>query len=116
MAGLVALAACLAWQLAGAVHTATVRHVTCVEHGALVEIAASSAPVYDTHGTTWSSSVEEGHHAHCDSAAAAATRIELPVRSYLLVARAQVLTSAVRSAVTAPIPLLALAPKSSPPA
>jgi len=97
-------------------HRATVRHVTCVEHGELIE-AASSPAAEASNEARYVELALAHHHDHCSLAAHRTSPAPLaqpldPIGEPVRAAR-DPLDPAI--APPAPVPLLLLAPKSSPP-
>ncbi len=74
-----ALAACLVAQLAGSVHSASVRHVACAEHGGVVELHAERTVATATAQDALDADDEAAHHEHCARCALpASARAEAP--------------------------------------
>jgi hypothetical protein len=118
--------------LLGALHDGTVAHVTCAEHGELVEAgsaerqrAASSPHQHQASGVLLSESDSRGgqrfgeHHEHCIVAAQSrvrATAASTRAASVALVARAVASSEVPQAPALHPQAIYRLAPKSSPPA
>ena len=111
-----AIVACLLGQLAGSVHSATVQHVACAEHGGVVELHGDRAPARQPAHTTIGASLEEGHHGHCERCATPAARFD---GSAPIAHRPIAAATAAPSPPTPPradaIARFRLAPKGSPP-
>jgi hypothetical protein len=117
LSSVLALVACLGAQLAGAVHSASVRHVACAEHGGVVELHADvDAPVAPQHATQALRAMhDESHHSDCELCAtfSAVARRHTPVvrtrsPSFALPRRSHEVPQPTRT-------LFLLAPKGSPP-
>lgn len=110
----------LAAQLASMAHGTTVTHVTCAEHGESMEVVASADADRHAHtGACVRAIAGDSHHEHCviasfrreRSTAAVAT-----VRASAPILRGEASSSdRFAHAPASPIPLILLAPKSSPP-
>ena len=121
-AAVVLAAFALLGQLAGFAHLGAVDHVTC-EHGELVDLDRHAAPAVAAHDDRdrafhADSAAEGREHEHC--LGSAMRRERAAVAAYATAPRLLACDNpraapAPRCAVAAPIPLLALAPKSSPP-
>jgi hypothetical protein len=117
----------LAIQILSFGHLLSSRHVTCLEHGDIIHVrhaerAALGTPDPGARGSAWHSmaateSSAEAEHDHCLACADAGRR-------YLLIGSAQpvvvpqILVSSIRSARSAffaPVDLILLSPKNSPP-
>ena len=106
-------------QLVGFAHLAAVRHVRCAEHGELIELHGDDvATLARTTGDALGAAGEGHGHDHCllgpvrrDGAALAVPEAARVARAEVDVARARPPVDVARL----PIPLLRLAPKSSPP-
>src|SRR4051812_46943849 len=70
-----ALVLCLSAQLAGSVHSASVRHVACAEHGGTVELHGGEATRPHARHAALLPLDEQVHHAHCDRCAAPTARV-----------------------------------------
>lgn len=120
---------CLAAQLAGTVHLALVTHVTCAEHGELVEAgdaglgpaarSRQAAPSASGQRLAAAEAREGAHgHEHCLASALrrAAAPLEAPGHLGPAPAPAPLARPRPAPAPAAAIALLAVAPKASPPA
>ena len=107
-------------QALSGLHFALVPHVTCAEHGELIESPSVSAqPIAPSDGHSITSAADQGRaHEHCAIAllrrqkAQPSAGLEAPKHSSLAL---HLLRSGRRATPPAPIALLAFAPKSSPP-
>jgi hypothetical protein len=117
LSSVLALVACLSAQLAGAVHSASVRHVACSEHGGVVELHADAdtPAVLQRDADTLRAARTESHHAHCELCAtfSAVPHHHTPIASAH--APSFALPVPARSAPRFPYALFLLAPKGSPP-
>jgi hypothetical protein len=116
-----ALAAMLG-QVAGYAHLAFTRHVTCAEHGELVDAGSATTAVPDAeraaHGRVEATGDGDHAHEHCTIAPHRRDRATgAPVRSFIA-GSSVAAVSGVRATIDPPrsIALIRLAPKSSPPA
>jgi hypothetical protein len=111
-----ALVLCLLAQLAGSVHSATVRHVACREHGGVVELHGHASPSRNVSHAAVVGTEEASHHAHCDRCATATAKIaaRVPGASAGVVPASACLPPAT-NLLGEPIARLHLAPKGSPP-
>ena len=110
----------LAAQLLSIAHMATVTHVTCAEHGESVEL--SSAPTGDEHHHAGSclrqDAADSAHHDHCFIASFRRERSTVtshPATPGGSGTEALQSSLVVSTTVRAPIPIILLAPKNSPP-
>jgi hypothetical protein len=116
----VALLAMLA-QVGSYVHLASGDHVTCAEHGELVEVAHAASPKGPPErksGSTFVAASSETHgHEHCLVAPHRRDHVAQSLaRSGITSAHAPVIAQRLQAlAPPAPIRLILLAPKSSPP-
>jgi len=115
---------CLAAQVLGFAHLALVRHATCLEHAEIVHAPAAKAshalPAAPHARVDGEPAEESGHDDHCLVVASrrresAALEDGLQISTITLTA-ATPLRRAPAETPAAPVPLLALAPKGSPPA
>jgi hypothetical protein len=121
-AAVVLAALALLGQLAGFAHLGAVDHVTC-EHGELVDLDRHATPAVAAHHDHESafhadSAAQGREHEHCFVSAMRRERAAVAAHATaprLLTCDRPRAASAPRCDVAAPIPLLALAPKSSPP-
>jgi hypothetical protein len=123
VAALLAVVA-LAGQVSSFAHLVLVRHVTCAEHGELVELGrehatASAAPTRQASATVAAAAAESGHgHEHCLIAPMRRDRLAASAPAALDSAHIDAYGTIgvlVADAVPPPIAVIFLAPKNSPP-
>lgn len=112
----------LAAQLSSLTHQLLVKHVTCAEHGELIHADAAGTPAAPSSERAVSAGggvKGHGGHEHCDLFFARREQLALPVSTVVPFdgwTVEPVAPAAHRVGFTAPVALLRLAPKASPPA
>lgn len=110
----------LAAQLSSFSHQLLVKHITCAEHGELIHAGETdAAPVADANSVTSTAQVAGHGHEHCDVFLARREQLAVVPPAVVVLAAAPLalpLPVFTRTVHSVSVPLLRLAPKSSPPA